>query len=67
MGSATTQAQRASNAELSGAKGLDLAVASQLFHAARVVGSPSHLSGALADPSASTASNSPAEAAAPAA
>ena len=56
MGSATTQAQRASNAELSGAKGLDLAVASQLFHAARVVGSPSHLSGALADPSASTAS-----------
>tara|TARA_R110002020_G_scaffold226999_1_gene437614 strand:- start:452 stop:1258 length:807 start_codon:yes stop_codon:yes gene_type:complete len=56
MGSATTQAQRASNAELSGAKGLDLAVASQLFHSARVVGSSSHLSGALADPSASTAS-----------
>lgn len=53
MGSATTQAQRASNAELSGAKGLNLAVASQLFHAARVVGSTSHLSGALADPSAS--------------
>lgn len=53
MGSATTQAQRATNAELSGAKGLDLAVASQLFHAARVIGSSSHLSGALADPSAS--------------
>ena len=53
MGSATTQAQRATNAELAGAKGLDLAVASQLFHSARVVGSSSHLSGALADPSAS--------------
>jgi F-type H+-transporting ATPase subunit delta len=53
MGSATTQAQSATNAELAGAKGLDLAVASQLFHAARVVGSSSHLSGALADPSAS--------------
>jgi F-type H+-transporting ATPase subunit delta len=53
MGSATTQAQNATNAELAGAKGLDLAVASQLFHAARVVGSSSHLSGALADPSAS--------------
>lgn len=56
MGSATTQAQRATNAELVGAKGLDLAVASQLFHSARVVGSSSHLSGALADPSASTVS-----------
>ena len=53
MGSATTQAQRATNAELAGAKGLDLAVASQLFHSARVIGSSSHLSGALADPSAS--------------
>lgn len=53
MGSATTQAQRASNAELAGAKGLDLTVAGQLFHSARVIGSSSHLSGALADPSAS--------------
>lgn len=53
MGSATTQAQRATNAELAGAKGLDLAVAGQLFQSARVIGSSSHLSGALADPSAS--------------
>ncbi|HAQ60184.1 MAG TPA: F0F1 ATP synthase subunit delta [Microbacterium sp.] len=56
MGSATTQALQAANAELATAKGLDLAVAGQLFQAARVIGSSSHLSGALADPSASTAS-----------
>ena len=56
MGSATTQARLATNAELVGAKGLDLAVADQLFGAARLVGSSGHLSGALADPSASTQS-----------
>ncbi|WP_159500344.1 F0F1 ATP synthase subunit delta [Microbacterium sp. 18062] len=51
MGSATTHALAASTAALHAAKGVDLAVASQLFDAARTVGGSSHLASALADAS----------------
>lgn len=52
MGSATTQARAAIIAALDTASGIDLDVARELFAAARTVETSSHLSGALADPSA---------------
>jgi F-type H+-transporting ATPase subunit delta len=56
MGSATTQALGEIAAALSATSGVDLATADELFTAARVVGASSPLSGALADPSASSQS-----------
>lgn len=55
MGSATTQAQAATTAALDASSGVDLDVARELFAVARAVGDSSHLSGALADSSASSA------------
>ncbi|WP_309101920.1 F0F1 ATP synthase subunit delta [Microbacterium sp.] len=52
MGSATTQALAASVQALAEASGVTLDTARELFAAARAVGGSSHLSGALADPSA---------------
>jgi F-type H+-transporting ATPase subunit delta len=52
MGSATTQALTATRAALDAAQGVDLDTARELFAAARIVGGASHLSGALADPTA---------------
>ncbi|MFY9713898.1 MAG: F0F1 ATP synthase subunit delta [Microbacterium sp.] len=52
MGSATTQALAASVQALAAASGVTLDTARELFAAARAVGESSHLSGALADPSA---------------
>ncbi|HWS50730.1 MAG TPA: F0F1 ATP synthase subunit delta [Microbacterium sp.] len=52
MGSATTQALAASVQALAAASGVTLDTARELFAAARAVGGSSHLSGALADPSA---------------
>lgn len=49
MGSATTQAREATTAALGAASGVDLAVARELFAAARAAGDSSQLSGALAD------------------
>lgn len=49
MGSATTQAIAATTAVLDGAAGVDLAVAGELFAAARAVGDAPQLAGALAD------------------
>ncbi|MFH8250882.1 F0F1 ATP synthase subunit delta [Microbacterium sp. B2969] len=54
MGSATTQALAATTAALDGAAGIDLAVAGELFAAARALGQSSQLAGALADSAAST-------------
>lgn len=54
MGSATTQAASASTAALDAAVGVDLAVAGELFAAARVLGDSSQLSGVLADSAAPT-------------
>lgn len=56
MGSATTQALVATTAALKTTPGIDLAVAGELFSAARVVAGSSQLSGALADSAASEAS-----------
>lgn len=56
MGSATTQALEATTKALGAQKSVDLDTARELFAAARIVGESSHLSGALADPSASTQS-----------
>jgi F-type H+-transporting ATPase subunit delta len=53
MGSATTQALEVTTTALGAAQGVDLEVAGELFAAARVVGDSLHLSGALADSSAS--------------
>jgi F-type H+-transporting ATPase subunit delta len=55
MGSATTQAQAVTTAALGASSGVDLDVARELFAVARAVGDSSHLSGALADSSASSA------------
>ncbi len=55
MGSATTQALDAVTAALSHATDVDLATARELFDAARALGGSTQLSGALADPAASTA------------
>ncbi|TQJ32574.1 F0F1 ATP synthase subunit delta [Microbacterium sp. SLBN-146] len=55
MGSATTQALAATTAALGAASGVDLAVARELFAAARAVGDSSQLSGALADSAAAPA------------
>lgn len=55
MGSATTQARRATTAALGAASGIDLDVARELFAAARAVDDSSQLSGALADSAASPA------------
>jgi len=52
MGSATTQALAASTQALAAASGVSIDTARELFAAARAVGDSSHLSGALADPSA---------------
>ncbi|WP_102191814.1 F0F1 ATP synthase subunit delta [Microbacterium aurantiacum] len=52
MGSATTQALAASVQALAAASGVTLDTAREFFAAARAVGESSHLSGALADPSA---------------
>jgi F-type H+-transporting ATPase subunit delta len=49
MGSATTQALAATTAALGAASKVDLAVAGELFAAARAIGESSQLSGALAD------------------
>lgn len=49
MGSATTQALEATTTALGAAQGVDLAVAGELFAAARAVGDSPQLSGALAD------------------
>ncbi len=54
MGSATTQALAKTTSALTVASGVDLAVARELFAAARAVDGSSHLSGALADSAAST-------------
>ncbi len=56
MGSATTQALTATRAALNAAEGVDLDTARELFAAARIIGDVSHLSGALADPTAPPAS-----------
>lgn len=53
MGSATTQALAASTAALRSATGVDLAVAEELFAAARALGDSPQLCGALADSAAS--------------
>jgi F-type H+-transporting ATPase subunit delta len=53
MGSATTQALAASTQALAAASGVSLDTARELFAAAGAVGDSSHLSGALADASAS--------------
>lgn len=55
MGSATTQALAASTQALAAASGVSIDTARELFAAARAVGDSSHLSGALADPSAPVA------------
>lgn len=55
MGSATTQALSATRAALDAAQGVDLDTARELFAAARIVGDATHLSGALADPTAPVA------------
>jgi F-type H+-transporting ATPase subunit delta len=52
MGSATSQATAATTAGLASATGVDLAVAGELFAAARALDASSQLSGAVADPSA---------------
>lgn len=52
MGSATTQALAASVQALAAASGVTLDTSRELFAAAHAVGESSHLSGALADPSA---------------
>lgn len=52
MGSATTQALAASTQALAAASGVSIDTARELFAAARAVGDSSHLSGALAEPSA---------------
>lgn len=49
MGSATTQALATTTAALDGAAGVDLAVAGELFAAARALGDAPHLAAALAD------------------
>jgi F-type H+-transporting ATPase subunit delta len=49
MGSATTHALAVTRAALTDAAGIDLAVASELFQAARTVSGSSHLASALAD------------------
>lgn len=53
MGSATTQAIAATTSALGAQSGVDLTTARELFDAARIVGDAPHLSGALADSSAS--------------
>lgn len=53
MGSATTQALVATTGALRAQTAVNLDTARELFAAARIVGESSHLSGALADPSAS--------------
>lgn len=58
MGSATTQARTATTAALDAASGVDLAVAGELFQAARLLGSSSALAGALANPAAAPAARS---------
>ncbi|MDX2377362.1 F0F1 ATP synthase subunit delta [Microbacterium sp. LRZ72] len=55
MGSATTQALRATTRDLAQREGVDLRVASDLFSVARLIGTSSQLSGALADPAAPVA------------
>ena len=55
MGSATTQALAASVQALAAASGVTLDTSRELFAAAHAVGESSHLSGALADPSAPVA------------
>jgi len=54
MGSATTRALAASTDALAAASGLTLDSAAELFAAARAIGESAQLSGALADPAAST-------------
>jgi F-type H+-transporting ATPase subunit delta len=58
MGSASTQALGSIVATLAAEKSVDLETADELFAAARFIGEASHLSGALADPTASTQSRS---------
>lgn len=55
MGSATTQARAAATTALDAAPAVDLALAGELFAAARAIGDSSHLSGALADSAAPSA------------
>lgn len=58
MGSASTQALGTIVAALDAEKAVDLETTQELFSAARVIGESSHLSGALADPTASLESRS---------
>ena len=55
MGSATTQARAAVTTVLDAVPAVDLALAGELFAAARAIGDSSHLSGALADSAAPAA------------
>lgn len=55
MGSATTQALTILRHELAETAGIDLAVAGELFDAARAIDASSQLRGALADPAAASA------------